>query len=126
MRLNAIGIICSDIEASLRFYRALGVPLGDYSPDEGHYEADLGGFRLMLDSEAVMASFMEGFTTPRGNDRVTLAIECGSPLEVDAGYEAAISDGFGSVKAPFDAVWGQRYATVADPDGNHVDLYAAQ
>jgi uncharacterized glyoxalase superfamily protein PhnB len=27
--------------------------------------------------------------------------------------------------APFDAFWGQRYATVLDPDGNHVDLYAS-
>ena len=25
---------------------------------------------------------------------------------------------------PFDAFWGQRYATVLDPDGNGVDLYA--
>jgi uncharacterized glyoxalase superfamily protein PhnB len=27
-------------------------------------------------------------------------------------------------KEPWDAFWGQRYAVVADPDGNHVDLYA--
>lgn len=25
---------------------------------------------------------------------------------------------------PFDAPWGQRYATVLDPDGNGVDLFA--
>ena len=25
---------------------------------------------------------------------------------------------------PFDAFWGQRYATVLDPDGNAVDLFA--
>lgn len=28
-------------------------------------------------------------------------------------------------KQPFDAPWGQRYATVLDPDGNAVDLFAA-
>jgi uncharacterized glyoxalase superfamily protein PhnB len=27
--------------------------------------------------------------------------------------------------APWDAFWGQRYATVLDPDGNSVDLFAA-
>ncbi|MGB5655838.1 MAG: glyoxalase, partial [Acidimicrobiia bacterium] len=27
-------------------------------------------------------------------------------------------------RAPFDAFWGQRYATVLDPDGNGVDLFA--
>ena len=36
---------------------------------------------------------------------------------VDLGYRAQ--------HEPWDAFWGQRYATVLDPDGNHVDLYAA-
>jgi len=27
--------------------------------------------------------------------------------------------------APYDAPWGQRYATVLDPDGNIVDFFAA-
>ena len=25
---------------------------------------------------------------------------------------------------PWDAFWGQRYAIVTDPDGNHVELFA--
>ena len=124
MRLNAIGIISSDVQASLAFYRLVGVPFPQASPDEGHHEADLGGFRLMIDSEEVMASFMPGFDPPKGNDRITLAIECDSRLEVDAAHDAVMAAGYRSVKAPFDAAWGQRYATVADPDGNHVDLYA--
>ena len=36
---------------------------------------------------------------------------------VEAGYRSHVQ--------PFDAFWGQRYATVLDPDGNPVDLYAA-
>ena len=28
--------------------------------------------------------------------------------------------------APFDAFWGQRYATVLDNDGNGIDLFAPQ
>jgi uncharacterized glyoxalase superfamily protein PhnB len=35
---------------------------------------------------------------------------------VDAGYEGHLE--------PWDAFWGQRYATVRDPDGNGVDLFA--
>ena len=36
-----------------------------------------------------------------------------------------LADGGATVHlAPFDAPWGQRYATVLDPDGNHVDLFA--
>jgi uncharacterized glyoxalase superfamily protein PhnB len=33
--------------------------------------------------------------------------------------------GAGSHLEPFDAPWGQRYASVLDPDGNRIDLYAS-
>lgn len=125
MHLNAFGIVCSDIEASLRFYRLLGVPFVEFDAENGHYEAQLGGgVKLMLDSEAVMASFIDDFESPKGNDRMSLAIECDTPADVDEAYRVVLSAGSASVKEPFDAFWGQRYATVADPDGNHVDLYA--
>lgn len=39
-------------------------------------------------------------------------------------HDAVALAGFHSHVAPFDAPWGQRYATVLDPDGNHVDLFA--
>jgi len=31
--------------------------------------------------------------------------------------------GYQGIHEPWDAPWGQRYATVLDPDGNAVDLY---
>ncbi len=125
MRLNALGILCADIHASLEFYRSLGVPFGDFDPAEGHYSADVGGgIRLMLDTHEIAASFIEGFTPPQGNDVMTLAVEFDTPREVDAAYASITAAGHPPVRAPFDAFWGQRYATVADPDGNHVDLYA--
>ncbi len=126
MRLNAFGIVCSDVEASLNFYRLLGVVFDEADGDTGHREAQLGGgIRLMLDSEAVMASFVDDFETPKGNDRMSLAVECDAPTDVDEAYRTVVSAGSASVKEPFDAFWGQRYATVEDPDGNHVDLYAS-
>jgi uncharacterized glyoxalase superfamily protein PhnB len=125
MELNAIGIACSDVAASLAFYRMLGVDLPEFDPDTGHYDTDLsGGIRLMLDSEAVMASFIDDYTRPTGNDRITLAVEYDTPVGVDVAFAQLVAAGHDAVREPFDAFWGQRYATVADPDGNHVDLYA--
>jgi len=125
MRLNAVGITCSNIEASLGFYALLGVAFGAFEVDSGHYEADLGGgVRIMLDSEEVMASFVDDFQPPRGNDRISLAVEMSAPQDVDALYLQVVNAGHLGIREPFDAFWGQRYATVADPDGNHVDLYA--
>ncbi len=126
MRLNAFGILCVDLAASLSFYRTLGVPFSDYNPEEGHYEADLGGgIRLMLDSHDIARSFIEDFTEPHGNDLITLAVELGSAAEVDQTFDQIAAAGYRLVRQPFDAFWGQRYATVADPDGNQVDLYAS-
>jgi uncharacterized glyoxalase superfamily protein PhnB len=56
---------------------------------------------------------------------MSLAFLCSSPEEVDATYERLATLGHG-YKEPWDAFWGQRYAIVKDPDGNHIDLFASQ
>ena len=44
---------------------------------------------------------------------------------VDATYAKLTGAGYEGRTEPWDAPWGQRYATVLDPDGNSVDLFAA-
>lgn len=123
-RLNAIGLVSADLGRTVRFYRALGCDLGE--PDEvGHLSVDLGGFHLMIDIEETMHSFDPGWQG-QGSGRVTLAVECASPEDVDRLHAELSGLGSGSHLEPFDAFWGQRYATVLDPDGIRVDLYAAQ
>jgi hypothetical protein len=53
-----------------------------------------------------------------------LAFVCDSPAAVDRVYEELTGLGYAGHKAPWDAFWAQRYATVHDPDGNAVDLFA--
>jgi uncharacterized glyoxalase superfamily protein PhnB len=56
---------------------------------------------------------------------MALAFKCNSPKEVDETFARIVQAGFKSKDvAPYDAFWGQRYATVFDPDGNGVDLFA--
>ena len=43
---------------------------------------------------------------------------------LDRMYAELVALGFHGHKAPWDAFWGQRYAIIDDPDGNHVDLFA--
>jgi uncharacterized glyoxalase superfamily protein PhnB len=47
-----------------------------------------------------------------------------APGQVDGLVERVAAAGHAVVTAAFDAPWGQRCATVADPDGYRVDLYA--
>lgn len=58
-------------------------------------------------------------------DVVGLAFVCDSPAEVDALYRELVDAGHEGHLEPWDAVWGQRYATVHDPDGNAIELFAA-
>ncbi|MFF0498777.1 VOC family protein [Nocardia aobensis] len=124
-QLNAIGVVVSDLTAALGFYRRLGLEFGEVVGG-GHVEAPLpGGFRLMLDSEQNIAQDVGGdrrWNAAAG--RIGLAVECGSAAEVDAVFDDLVAAGYHGETKPFDAVWGQRYATVHDPDGNGVDLYA--
>jgi uncharacterized glyoxalase superfamily protein PhnB len=41
-------------------------------------------------------------------------------------FERLTAAGYPGSLSPYDAPWGQRYATVLDPDGNIVDLFAPQ
>ena len=121
-RFDAIGLVAADLEASLAFYRLLGLdPSG-----EGHVEAALpGGTRIMWDTLEVITSFDPAWEQPQGRGRIGLAFACDSPAEVDATYERLVEAGHRVYKEPWDAFWGHRYAQVLDPDGNTVDLFAA-
>lgn len=123
--MDAIGVVVTDMARTLAFYRLLGLEFPEGSEHGGHIEAVLaGGIRLMFDSEATMKSFDADFVPPSGPGRVALAFLCDSPSEVDALHDSVVAAGYTSRLAPFDAFWGQRYATVLDPNGVHVDLFA--
>jgi catechol 2,3-dioxygenase-like lactoylglutathione lyase family enzyme len=122
-KLNAIGLVVSDMERSIRFYRLLGIEVPE-TPDEGHVDTFLpNGVRFMLDTEAVVRSFRPDWARATGN-QVSVAFECDSPAAVDEAYEHVTAAGFRGEREPWDAFWGQRYAQLADPDGVPVDLYA--
>ena len=120
---DAIGFVVDDLDATLRFYRALGLDIPD--SEGGHVEAALApGVRIMWDTRDTVQSFDVGWSPPTGGHRAALAFRCDGPAEVDAVYAAMTAAGFTGHLAPWDAIWGQRYATLHDPDGNPVDLYA--
>ena len=122
---DALGSIASDMAATLGFYRLLGLDIPAEADRGGHVEVELvAGFRLMIDTIEVIESFSE-YEPPTGGRTVGFAFRCASPAEVDEVFARVAAAGHPAREEPFDAPWGQRYATVVDPDGNPVDLYAA-
>lgn len=121
---TVIEIVTQDLRRALDFYRLLGLEVPE--PDGPHVEVALpGGNRLAFDTEDVMAGMHADWTPPTGAGRVALAFGLGAPVEVDELYERLTGAGHPGTLKPFDAPWGQRYATVEDPDGTSVDLFAA-
>ncbi|KAA0912386.1 MULTISPECIES: VOC family protein [Streptomyces] len=124
-RFDLVGLVVSDLAASLAFYRRLGLEFPEGAESAPHVEAELpGGLRLALDTEETIRSFRPGWQPPVGGGRIGLAFLCDGPAGVDATYEELVAAGYEGELKPFDAPWGMRYAVVQDPDGNGVDLFA--
>ena len=124
-RFDAIGLVVADMARSLAFYRRLGIAIPADADNEGHVEASLpGGARMLWDTAEMVRSFDPEWTPPSGGHGIGLAFVCDGPGEVDSTYAELIGAGYKGHKEPWDAFWGQRYATVRDPDGNGVDLFA--
>lgn len=127
MTFDAIGITVSDMAKTLDFYRLLGLAFPEGAEGEGHVEATtVGGIRLMFDTDELVRSFDDSWDPPQGRGRIGLAFLCEDAAAVDAAHAAIVAAGHGSHLEPFDAPWGQRYASVVDPDGTVVDLFAPQ
>jgi uncharacterized glyoxalase superfamily protein PhnB len=113
-------IFARDVQRSLDFYRLLP------QSQESHVAVELpGGNTLSFDTEETIAGMHPGWAPPASPaSRLALAFGVASPATVDALFERVTAAGHAGPLAPYDAPWGMRYATVADPDGNWVDLFA--
>jgi uncharacterized glyoxalase superfamily protein PhnB len=123
---NAFGLAVAEMAAALAFYRELGLETPTGADGAPHAEVALGsGLRLLFDTHDTIRSFDPDFTASTSGGHFSLAFACTAPAEVDNTYDRMVGAGHRGHKKPWDAVWGQRYAVLLDPDGNHVDLYAA-
>lgn len=121
----AIGIVVEDLSASVAFYERFGLVFTGTDSEHGHAEAALGdGLRLLLDTEASIQSFTSAWTRPFGSPRTTVCFEFAAPHDVDVKFAELMEAGYHGLRGPWDAPWGQRYASVIDPDGSGVDLFA--
>jgi catechol 2,3-dioxygenase-like lactoylglutathione lyase family enzyme len=119
-----VQIVTQDIDASLAFYRRLGLAVPEDLADKSHVAYELpGGLSISWDPIETIKSFDPDFTMPTSS-ALALAFDCETPAGVDETYADLIDAGYQGERKPWDAFWGMRYATVRDPDGFGVDLFA--
>jgi predicted enzyme related to lactoylglutathione lyase len=122
--IDAVAVASRDLARSVAFYSVIGFsfpPIGDGAK---HVEADAvpGAVRLMIDEAGLLEDLNGEAPVPATHS--VFALRCASPAEVDAIAERVKRAGHAVLRGPWDAVWGQRYAILADPDGTRLDLFA--
>jgi catechol 2,3-dioxygenase-like lactoylglutathione lyase family enzyme len=124
MRLDAVGVVSKNIKKSVEFYSLLGFEFPEIPDDAMHIEArrQEGSSRFMIDSHEMIKDH-SGIDAKPSNFSA-FAVLCDSVADVDATVAKVKEAGFAVAREPWDAIWGQRYAVVIDPDGYGVDLFA--
>lgn len=117
-------LIVEDIDASLAFYRRLGLSVPDLEPGGVHVEINVGGvIFLALGTVELTKSYDPGYrprSLPPGS---VMQFHLAGVGGVDRLYADMTGAGYHGHLAPFDAFWGNRYAEIDDPDGNVVGIH---
>jgi catechol 2,3-dioxygenase-like lactoylglutathione lyase family enzyme len=119
--LHQLNLVVQDMDASIAFYRLLGLPI---EAEEGapHVEVELAsGISLELDA-AESVSLWDSAWVRRPGGAVVLGFGLASREAVDELHARLTGAGYRDHQPPFDVFWGGRYAIVDDPDGNPVGL----
>jgi uncharacterized glyoxalase superfamily protein PhnB len=120
MNIAAVAVSATDLSRAVAFYELLGFRFPPLQADTKHIESG-AGVRLMIDDAAFLTE-LHG-EPPRPGNIAGFAVLFNAPADVDAVAARVAAAGHTVVTQPYDAPWGQRYATVADPDGYQADLF---
>ena len=123
LALDQVNLVVTNMEATVDFYRRLGLEIDDVPPEWHRSAAGDGGIHLDFDSVDFAKKWNSGW---QGNAAagagVVLGFRAASREAVDRLYAELTGAGYRGQQAPYDAFWGARYAVVEDPDGNAVGL----
>ncbi len=125
--LNQLDLVVRDMDATIAFYRAVGVDIPEeaiWRTSTGAHHVDLtmpGGMILHFDSPALAKVYDRGWQEPTGTGtRNVLSFKVSSREDADRIHDKLVALGYPSSQPPYDTFWGSRYAIVEDPDGNHI------
>jgi uncharacterized glyoxalase superfamily protein PhnB len=128
IQFTGLNLVCKDLEATLAFYRLLGVPLTDdkvWRTGTGPHHTESvevgSSSELELDSRDLARVYNAGYRDD-GVGQAVLGFRLPTREAVDDLHQRLVDAGHTSRQAPYDTFWGARYAIVADPDGRDVGL----
>jgi catechol 2,3-dioxygenase-like lactoylglutathione lyase family enzyme len=123
LELYMIGLIVSDMELALDFYRQLGVNV-PAANGKTHIEIKMGALTFFLDSNPTRWDAAYESPTPQKPKSYTSVLEfyLETQQAVDQKYAELDQLGYQGIRAPYDTGFGMRFALICDPDGNTILL----
>lgn len=116
-----VGIIVSNMEASLNFYDCLGFKVKErYS--ENYIELVNQTLSLSLNTQELVTE-VYGFKPVLTGQRIELAFVVADYHELESICARIEEQGYELIKKPWKAEWGQYYAIIRDVDGHVLSLY---
>lgn len=129
--LDQVNIVSTNPEASIAFYRRLGVEIPEervWSTGSGIHHASAGetenpAIDFDLDSVPFAGMRNKGWSGRQDlGGKVVVGFKLSSRDAVDEVYRDLVGAGYTGLQAPYDAFWGSRYVVIEDPDGVAVGL----
>ena len=123
--LSQLNLIVEDMEATMAFYRRLGVEIPEpfrFRTGIHHVDVEMPeGLHFDFDSPALAQAYDAGYV-PGSGVRAVIGFSVETREAVDAHYREMTEAGHRGLQPPYDTFWGSRYTILEDPDGNHVGV----
>jgi predicted lactoylglutathione lyase len=124
IQLAMVGLVVSDMRASLAFYRRLGLDVPDEEDEKRFVMHRMpSGVTIFFDTVFFPTNDPERRAAPRGSYNVSLEFYAGTREAVDRLYADLTALGYIGRKAPWKST-GPYAAIVEDPDGNPILITA--
>ena len=127
--LDQLNLICNDMEATISFYRLLGLDIPDnavWRTETGPHHVEVkmpNGFELAFDSNALACVYNSGsMQHTNSGTRNVISFRVQSSNNVDSICEKLKDLGHPVSQEPYNTFWGSRYAIIEDPDGNLIGI----
>ena len=126
--LNQLNLTVADMDATLAFYRALGLSIKDapeWPPGSGARHTAVAmpnGMSLEIDNLRMAPIWYPGEARRPPLSGCVIGFSLPTREAVDERFAALTAAGYATRLAPHDAFWGARSAIVLDPDLSQVGL----
>lgn len=122
---SGVYIFARDLSETVVICRCLGLQVQEASTDFARVEMGYGR-SIEFGTAAITRSYDLEWHEPSGPGTNTLRFGLASREAVDAKYAELTNAGYHGHLSPIDAIWGERFALVDDPNGNIIAIHSPQ